>query len=812
MTVMSELDELLEKYKDGAISARQLIARVKNSDELISEIEKRTEFLDSYNPYDIIERLYYLVNGISEVVRCKYCSNKATWKKKSIGDGYRDICSSKECRSKQLVETHTGNTSISENRNSDFIAWQDSVMVVNDDVIKDNIKYLKLIPLITNSVILDYLKTRFSDSESLEETVKRIELGIEKKPICELPGCNNPVTFVGRKNKMFTRFCCPAHSNQSEETRRKCKETNKSHWGTENVYDSSIYQDMMMDKYGVPFHWLRDDVKTKRDMTCLERYGTIYPTQVKEIMDKVRQTTLENYGVECMFLEPSVFDLAHSEETREKIRSTFREKYDADSPLGNPEVRERIEQTNLEKFGYKTPLLMPEVIEKAHSPETLDKIKKTNIERYNSISPLSDPEVRKKSYETLIENAKQQKSKKEDEVADYIESLGYVVERHHLTDVFPFNADIYLPEYDLYIEYQGSHFHNTYSFLGTKEDFELLKNYNDKSNELKKNNGGKLTQYDNMIYVWSDLDVRKRVYAQEHNVNYLEIYKVIDVSEVGPQLDILIRCMKKLPLITVSDDNLKREFSYYKNIGNVKELVSGVSKKNLIVKHFQCTEFFKTEMEIYASKPLERRKLIQNRCKYLDKKEFELTPDELMTGFKKSGIYYGYSHFNPMWTAWFVQRYGIKRIYDSCGGWGHHMLGMLSCEQIYYNEINIAVSDNVKKMKDYFNIENLDVHTGDARIYEPGEVDAFFMCPPYFNVEKYSNEFDNIEEYEDFLKSVFLRWKNSTAKIFGLIIREDFLKYVGIEPVEQFDVDYGRSHFDKINEKKFKEMFYIFKK
>ena len=218
-------------------------------------------------------------------------------------------------------------------------------------------------------------------------------------------------------------------------------------------------------------------------------------------------------------------------------------------------------------------------------------------------------------------------------------------------------------------------------------------------------------------------------------------------------------------------------------------------------------------MEIFATEPNTRRKLIQNRCKYLNKKEWELTPNDLLTGFKKSGIYYGYSHFNPLWTNWFVHKYDIHTVYDPCGGWGHHMLGMLSCDRIIYNDINQKVADNIRKMKDYFSIDNLDVHCSDAFSYVSEDVDAFFMCPPYFNVEHYENDFDSIESYKEFLNKIFEIWQlKNRATLFGLIIREDFISLIDMKPCESFPIDYGTSHFAKMNDKKHLEYFYIFKK
>ena len=63
-----DLDVLLEKLKNGTISLRKFIAIC--SRYLINDVYKRTEFLDKYGS-DILERLYYIINDIHEVVKCK---------------------------------------------------------------------------------------------------------------------------------------------------------------------------------------------------------------------------------------------------------------------------------------------------------------------------------------------------------------------------------------------------------------------------------------------------------------------------------------------------------------------------------------------------------------------------------------------------------------------------------------------------------------------------------------------------------------------------------------------------------------------
>ena len=153
---MTILEETLEELKTGKISQRQFIGYCKSDNNIYNEIIEKTNFLDQYN-VDILERLYYIINNVHEVVKCKYCDNKAIWTGR-LNEGYKEICNSKECRTKQLADVHKGKTIISNNRDNDFIIKQSLIEDVNDDVIKDILKYDKFLDLVTNENILKYLE------------------------------------------------------------------------------------------------------------------------------------------------------------------------------------------------------------------------------------------------------------------------------------------------------------------------------------------------------------------------------------------------------------------------------------------------------------------------------------------------------------------------------------------------------------------------------------------------------------------------------------------------------------------------------
>ena len=715
------MQELINQLKSGKISQRQFIGYCKSDKILYNEILEHTHFLDQYNP-DILERLYYMINNINEIVKCKYCNNKAIWSGR-LNNGYKDICNSKECRSKQLSEIHRGKTVISNNRDSKFKSLQASIEKVDDNIIKDLIKYDKFVDLIDNQIILDYLDNRFTDSSSRLETVQRIRLDIEEKPKC--PTCGKPVVWIGKQTKLYTKYCSDSCRAQNKETHEKMKATQLKNWGIESCYNSEKYKQQYKEKYGVEYVWQRKEIKEKRKQKLIEHYGTTKLFQVEEI-------------------------------------------------------RNKIIATNREKFGYD--------------------------------NPFQSPEIRQKMYEVCKKNGKLGTSKTEDIIYNWFIELGYNIERFVRHPEFPYNVDFYLPDYNVYIEYQGSQYHNGRAYLGTKKDLKEIEELKQKDEKRIQITNKKYSQYQSIINTWSIFDVKKRKYAKEHSINYLEIYSCNSKEDLQYQVNLYLLALQKKPIIFYSNDILQKEFNFYKTL-NCMDLTNVTCKHNVIIKQFQCTNFFGKEMEIFANNPIIRRRLIQNRIKYLNKKETELTPDDILTGFKKSGIYYGYSHFNPQWTNWFINKYNIKTIYDPCGGWGHHLLGMLSCDKIIYNDFSKSTVEGVQKIKDYFNINNLTVHYGDGTQYAPEDVDGWFMCPPYYNLEHYEcGDFNSLDEYKIFLNKIINLWQNSSSKIFGIILREDLIQHIDIKPDEIYDMKIHKSFHLNGSKKKYDEKFYIFKK
>ena len=122
-------------------------------------------------------------------------------------------------------------------------------------------------------------------------------------------------------------------------------------------------------------------------------------------------------------------------------------------------------------------------------------------------------------------------SKPEDEAYNLLLCYFNNVIRQYVSKDYPWACDFYIIDIDTYIECHFSHFHHFKKFIGDENDLNELNILKQKSENIKKKNNVEKTQYDVIIYTWSDLDVRKRNRAKEYNLNYLEFYNLNDLKQ-----------------------------------------------------------------------------------------------------------------------------------------------------------------------------------------------------------------------------------------------------------------------------------------
>ena len=94
-------------------------------------------------------------------------------------------------------------------------------------------------------------------------------------------------------------------------------------------------------------------------------------------------------------------------------------------------------------------------------------------------------------------------------------------------DRYPFKADFYIPSEDLFIEYNGSQFHHFHPYNDhSEEDQREVARLKEKAKEATRYQ--KKSQYDTILYVWTDLDPRKRMCASSNHLKHIELWNSDD--------------------------------------------------------------------------------------------------------------------------------------------------------------------------------------------------------------------------------------------------------------------------------------------
>lgn len=218
-------------------------------------------------------------------------------------------------------------------------------------------------------------------------------------------------------------------------------------------------------------------------------------------VQNIRKACLEKYGV---------INGGGAPEILEKIKETNRKKFGSDWYLQTDDYKRKTKET-LEQYGVTNVFQLKEV---------KDKIKQTNLERYGVEYNMQNKEVRNKVDITKHKNGTFNTSKPEQEIKRLLEEKFPNVQYQYKSEKYPFNCDFYIPELDLYIEFQGIWTHGKHPFSESVEDLETLDKWKTES----------ITSefYKNAIEVWTVKDVEKRKIALQNNINRLEFFALED--------------------------------------------------------------------------------------------------------------------------------------------------------------------------------------------------------------------------------------------------------------------------------------------
>ena len=386
---------------------------------------------------------------------------------------------------------------------------------------------LNKLPLLSN-----YIDNRFEESESWKETIWRIRNNVIIKPKCKECGetlkfpfktycsckCRSNNKDVRNKTKQtclekygvdcvvkeetIKRKIQEALSTQRKEIYEKCKQTKFERYGNENYNNIEKSKHTKFERYGDE----NFTNKEKREETFMKKYGCKCSLQNEEVRRKIKQTKLEKYGDENFI-------------NHKKYKQTCLEKYGVDNSFKANEIKKKIKQTCLEKYGDE-------------NYRNVEKHKQTCLERYG-VETYTQTEEFKNKVDWKKTNIKQILTKKKNGTlcTSKLEQQSYEILKVKYPDIisqyccvlYPYNCDFYIPSLDLYIECNYHWTHGGHPFDDKNiNDLNILEKWKSKNTEF----------YNTAIYVWSNLDVRKRETARKNNLNYIEVWTINNIYNI----------------------------------------------------------------------------------------------------------------------------------------------------------------------------------------------------------------------------------------------------------------------------------------
>jgi hypothetical protein len=384
-----------------------------------------------------------------------------------------------------------------------------------------------------------------------------------------------------------------------------------------------------------------------------------------------------------------------------------------------------------------------------------------------------------KQYETKKKNNSFNKSNPENNIYEILKTIYPNIIRNYNEKRYPFNCDFYIPDLDLFIEYNGNWHHYIENYDKDKEEHKkLIEKWKIKAIEKRKENPKKTNQYEVALNVFIKRDPEKVKIAKKSKINFLVLWNLKDFE----------RFLSTDLFLQFTEEACQIEFN---TIKNKIPFYNYNSSWNKIILNYQ-DHFYKKEKELWKTDLRIRSKLLMNRSFYLNKKIQNITDYELLRGFKISGIYYGFSFHSPFWIKKFIEDYEIKSVYDPCGGWGHRLLGASKIKYIY-NDLDSRSCEGIRNIIKDFNIENKIVYNKDSTKFTPEEnYECVFTCPPYFNIEIYNEktyENDYRKWLDEFWKKLVKNSLKDSVKYFCFIINEKY-KNDMIEICKEFNLTF----------------------
>ena len=490
----------------------------------------------------------------------------------------------------------------------------------------------------------------------------------------------------------------------------------------------------------------------------LDKYGVDNPFKLESFQDVARETRKEKYGAE--------YTLASGSALSDAARQTFAEH------MADDEFRKEL---NEEKCA-------------------------TNIALYGVPYVVQSPVFQAKMNATKHKNGTFNSSN----IEECIKAFDIFKSQYNKDARYPYLCDFYDKGRDLFIEVNASWTHN-FHWYDVDSDAVIVNAWKKKSDDSQ--------YYASALKIFTKSDVEKRECARKNNLNYVTLW-----DSDGMDADLWFAM--GMPL----GKDWEREYSwlpyhYIPEEVDVSKMRISWSRLSAIVKDAQRKVFYKRELELWNKNPLRNGKwgtvqafLYANRYKYLNKLPHELTDRMLLRAFRISGLHMGYTSFNSSLMRQVIEKYNVKSVYDPCAGWGERMMTCGKLGVSYEGcDINSELFEGYKKLYELIDGFKPVLHNNDsANQFVTGDADAVITCPPYKNIEVYSdNGAENLsdEVFSAWWSEVVKNCSYSNAKVFAVQTNQacrsvfaDALAEQGWEFKEELVFDNNqKSHFHRVS-------------
>ena len=191
---------------------------------------------------------------------------------------------------------------------------------------------------------------------------------------------------------------------------------------------------------------------------------------------------------------------------------------------------------------------------------------------------------------------------------------------------------------------------------------------------------------------------------------------------------------------------------------------------------------------------------------------FPVSYEQIRRGIRNSGLGYAVSNFRPSITKFIYDKY-LKEgdnIFDYSCGWGARALSSIG--KYNYVGTDPLTADKINEWFDkHISDHNVRCIKQGSEIYIPeydGKMDMCMSCPPYFTLEKYSDDksqsYNMYSDYEDWVNEY---WKSTVENCyyylkdggyFILIIKNNHKKYNLKEDMSRIILEQGFKYKEEL--------------